>query len=122
MTITGANGETASLPITVTTISALTVTLNGLPTATNVMFSVRAPAGAPCPGFQGGYSFNWGPLTSNSLTLRNFPAMDAGSSDQCPFSTIEVVASDAVNTTLADKTFHVPIALGRDNPTTLVLP
>ncbi len=122
LTISGVNGATASLPITITTIAALTVTLNGLPTADSLRFSVQAPAGAPCPGFQGGYSFQWGPLTSNSLTLRNFPAMGAGALSQCVFSTIEVVVLDAANATLADKTFHVPIALGQDNSTTLVVP
>lgn len=122
LTISGANGATASLPITITTIASLTVTLNGLPTANDLRFSVQAPAGAGCPAFQGGYSFNWGPLASNTITLRNFPAMGAGSLSQCVFSTIEVVVSDAANATLADKTFHVPIALGHDNSTTLVVP
>ncbi len=122
LTISGAGGATASLPITITTIASLTVTLNGLPTANSLRFSVQAPAGSGCPGFQGGYSFGWGPLTSNSITLRNFPAMGAGSLSQCVFSTVEVVVSDAANATLADKTFHVPIVLGHDNSTTLVLP
>jgi hypothetical protein len=121
LTISGANGASASLPITITTISALTVTLNGLPTAKSLRFSVQAPPGAQCPGFQGGYSFSWG-LSSSSVTLRNFPAMGAGSLGACVFSTIEVVALDAANNTLADKTFHVTIALGHDNSTTLVVP
>jgi hypothetical protein len=122
LTISGANGATASLPITITTISALTVTLNGLPTATGLEFSVRAPSGAPCPGFQGGYSFGWGPLTSSSVTIVNFPAMGAGAVSQCVFSTVEVIVTDAANTTLADKSFQLTIALGQDNSTTLVVP
>ena len=122
LTITGANGATASLPITITTISTLTVTLKGLPTATNLRFLVQAPAGAPCPGFQGGYWMYWTAPASGSLTLRNFPAMGAGTVSQCVFSTVEVVVTDASNTTLADKTFHLTITLGHDNSTTLVVP
>jgi hypothetical protein len=122
LTISGAHGATASLPITITTISSLTVTLNGLPTATNLWFTVQTPAGASCPGWEGGYSFGWGPLTSSSVTLANFPAMGAGSLSQCVFSTVEVVVSDAANTTLADKTFPFTIALGHDNSTTLTVP
>lgn len=122
LTISGINGATATLPITITTISKLTVTLNGLPGVKDLRFTVRAPAGAPCPGFQGGYSFGWGPLTTSTVTLRNFPAMGAGALDQCVFSEIEVVVLDAANATLADKTFHVPITLGQDNSTTLVVP
>lgn len=122
LTISGVNGATASLPITITTISALTVMLNGLPTATGLAFSVRAPSGTACPGFEGGYSMDWGRLTSSSVTLRNFPAMGAGALSQCLFSTVEVVVSDAANNTLADKTFQLTIALGRDNPTTLAIP
>ncbi len=122
LTISGINGATASLPITITTIATLTVKLNGLPNANSLRFSVAVPAGSPCPGFQGGYSFGWGPLTSNSVTLRNFPAMAAGSLSQCVFSTVEVVVLDVADSPLADKTFTVPIALGQDNSTTLVVP
>ncbi len=122
LTITGANGATASLPITITTISTLTVTLKGLPTATNLRFLARAPAGAACSGFQGGYWMYWTAPASGSLTLRNFPAMGAGTLSQCVFSTVEVVVADAANRTLADKTFHLTITLGHDNSTTLVVP
>jgi hypothetical protein len=122
LTISGVNGATASLPVTITTIAALTVTVNGLPTAKTLKFVVQAPAGSPCPGFQGGYSFQWSLPTPSGATLRNFPAMGAGAVNQCLFSTVEVVVSDASNTTLADKTFHLAIALGHDNSTTLVVP
>jgi len=64
----------------------------------------------------------WTAPASGSLTLRNFPAMGAGTVSQCVFSTVEVVVADASNTTLADKTFHLTITLGHDNPTTLVVP
>ena len=121
LTVTGANGATASLPITVTTIAALTVKLNGLPTATDVRFTVQAPVGAPCSEFQAGYGFEWS-VTSSTFTLRNFPAMGAGPSSQCVFSTVEVLVTNTAGTTLADKIFHLAIALGHDNSTTLILP
>jgi hypothetical protein len=121
LTISGANGATASLPVTVTTISALTVTLNNLPTVTTIAFTVSTPAGVSCPGFEGGYTFLFGPL-SPSTVLENFPAMGAGPLDQCLFSTVEAVEIDASGATIVDKVFHPAIALGHDNPTTFALP
>lgn len=78
-------------------------------------------AGASCPGFAGGYTFLFGPL-SQTTVLENFPAMGTGPLDQCLFSTVEAVGTDASGATIVDKVFHPVIALGRDNPTTFALP
>ena len=56
LTVTGAGGATASVPITVTTVSALTVVVTGFPTAAMLHFTVSTPSSASCPGFQGGYT------------------------------------------------------------------
>ena len=48
--------------------------------------------------------------------------MGAGALSRCVISTVEVVVFDGANTALADKTFHLTIALGHDNSTTLVVP
>ncbi len=122
LTVTGAGGATASVPITVTTVSSVVVNVRGFPTASALHFVVSAPAGSPCPGFQGGYSFDWN-FGGASITLRNFPAMGAGASPACVFSNVDVGVVDSTGVTLTDKTFvALPITIGQDNPLTLNIP
>jgi hypothetical protein len=122
LTISGADNATATVPITVTTISTFTVTFDDLPTVTNLGFTVKAPAGVSCPPFEGGYSFGWSPVSPPKLTLVNFPAMGSGPLSGCVFSTVDVTAYDAEGRTLATKSLHLSIALGHDNPVTVSLP
>ena len=66
--------------------------------------------------------FDWN-IDGTVLILRNFPAMGAGASAACIFSTVDIRLSDAAGTTLTDKTFvGLPIVLGHDNPLTLNIP
>jgi len=124
LTISGSNGATALLPVIVTTVSTMTVTLNGFPSATDLTFSVMAPVSPACPGFSGGYMFD-APAPSQhskSIILGNFPAMGNGPSSNCLFSTITVIVRDNSYVTLAQKTVHIPIVLGQDNPTSITVP
>ncbi len=124
LTVTGTSGATAQITVVVTTRSTMTITLNGLPTATQLHFAVLAPAAASCSSFEGGYSWYWtAPVApARTLTLGNFPAMGNGSSSACVFSTVSVTALDASNVTLAQKTVVLPIAIGKDNPGNITIP
>jgi hypothetical protein len=122
--VSGANGATATLPVTVTTVSTMTVTLNGLPTATDLAITVASPPSPQCPPFVGGYSFDAQAPTppATSVTLGNFPAMGNGPSSLCIFSTVTIAVKDNANNTLAQKTIHPAITLGSDNPQAVVIP
>lgn len=123
LTVSGLNGASAQLPIVVTTVSTMTITLNGLPTATQLAFDVSAPATADCMSFEGGYHFQWDVAAPPAATvLQNFPAMGSGPLSACVFSTVTVSAADASDTVLAQKTVQLPIVLGKDNPAEITLP
>lgn len=123
LTITGLDGASAALPVTITTISTLTITLNGLPTAKQFQFTFHAPPGSDCPGFEGGYTQGWDVAAPPAPTvIRNFPAMGNGPSGSCIFSTVDVQITDAANTTLLEKAITLPIVLARDNPIAITLP
>ncbi len=123
LTITGAKNKSASLPITVTTISTFTLTLNGLPTANGIQFKVQAPANAGCLDFESGYTLGLAlPTNSGTIVFGNFPAMGAGPAPGCVFSTVEIVIYGPANAVLADKTVQLSIAIGQDNPQTVTVP
>ena len=123
LTVTGANGSSATLPVTITTISKMTIALSGLPSASVLLFSVSAPASASCPSFEGGYSFQWDVAASRGPTvIENFPAMGNGPLSACIFSTVSITVSDASNAKLASKTVQLPIAVGQDNPSAISVP
>jgi hypothetical protein len=126
LTVTGGSGVPAQLPITVTTISTMTIALNNLPTATELAFTVSTPSNPACSGFQAGYTFYWdepaGAALGQTVTLRNFPAMGNGNSAACLFTSVAITVTDSANATLAQKTTTIPITLGTDNPTTISLP
>jgi hypothetical protein len=124
LVVSGANGATATLPVTITTVSTMTITLNGLPTATDLAITVASPPSPQCPPFVGGYSFDaQAPVPpATSTTLGNFPAMGNGPSSLCIFSTVTIAVKDNANNTLAQKTFHPAITLGSDNPQAVTIP
>ncbi|MDQ2866143.1 MAG: hypothetical protein M3R51_07945 [Candidatus Eremiobacteraeota bacterium] len=124
LTVTGNGGDSAQIAVTVTTISTMTVTLNGLPTATELLFAVSAPPNPSCASFSGGYMFSApAPVPpSDAVTLRRFPAMGNGTSSACLFTTVALTVKDNAYVTLAQKTFSIPIALGKDNPTSISIP
>lgn|GEM_PF-4338920 len=124
LTVSGINGSSAHLPVNVTTISTMTVTLNGFPTAATLIFTVSAPASDHCPSFEGGYSFQWdvAAAPATQTVLHNFPAMGSGPLSGCLFSTVTVDVRDASYTSLATKTVSLPISLGQDNPSRITIP
>jgi hypothetical protein len=124
LTIAGIGGKVARLPVVITTVSTMTIVLDGFPSAAVLNFSVMAPVNPACPGFEGGYSFNApAPVPpSKTITLGNFPAMGNGQSSLCLFTTVSVTVQDGSGTTLAQKTVEIPIRLGHDNPTTIAIP
>jgi hypothetical protein len=124
LTVFGIKGSSAQLPVMVTTISTMTVTLNGLPSAATLNFTVSAPANENCPSFEGGYSFQWDVATAPATraVLHDFPAMGAGPLSGCLFSTVTIDVRDSSYTSLATKTVALPIALGQDNPSSITIP
>ena len=124
LTVTGTAGAHALLTVSVTTISSLVVTLDGLSSATDLLFTVSAPAGSGCTGFAAGYSFGSEapPAGSSSITLLNFPALGNGPTNACVFSTVKVAAQNVSGQTIARKTVSLPIKIGRDNSTAITLP
>lgn len=124
LTVTGMDGSSAQLPVNVTTISTMTVTLSGFPSAATLNFTVSAPANQNCPSFEGGYSFQWGVASppATQTVLRDFPAMGAGPLSGCLFSTVTVDVRDASYTSIATKTVSLPISLGKDNPSSITIP
>jgi hypothetical protein len=124
LVFTGANGATANFPVVVTTVSTMTISLNGLPSASDLLITVASPPSPQCPPFVGGYSFDaQAPVPpATSTTLGNFPAMGNGPSNLCIFSTVTIVVKDNANNTLAQKTIHPTITLGADNPQTVTIP
>jgi hypothetical protein len=102
----------------------MTVTLHGLPTASDLLITVASPPSPQCPPFVGGYTFDaQAPVPpATSITYGNFPAMGNGPSSLCIFSTVAIVVKDNANNTLAQKTIHPTITLGSDNPQTVTIP
>ena len=124
VTILGNNGSAAQLPVTVTTVSTMTIAVNGLPTAAGIQASVATPSSPDCSGFNAGYFFDLDVPTppATNITYSNWPAMADGPSSACIYSTIVLTVRDNAGNTLAQKTTHVPISLGKDNPLAIALP
>lgn len=124
LTVSGIDHSTAQLAVTVTTISTMTVTVNGLPSAETLTFTVSAPANENCPSFEGSYSFDWSApaAPATQVVLHNFPAMGAGPLRGCLFTTVSVDVRDASYAVLATKTVSLSIALGADNPGSITIP
>lgn len=120
ITVAGAHGESAQLPVVVTTISTMTIALHNLPTASGMTIAVSAPPAANCPSFEGGYTFQW--AASPTTIIHNFPAMGTGPLAGCIFSTVSFTVTDSSNVTLAQKTVALATALGKDNPASVTIP